>query len=97
MNDDNCNGHPPLAQPQDRHGRNGKPKLARLPIGSFYARTDRYGRRYLSGRLGLMKVMIFETEATSEGDVVWEGVLVEGPHVSEDQRALAAQVEEVQP
>jgi hypothetical protein len=76
---------------------NGKPKPVRLPIGSFYARIDKRGRRYLSGRLGQMKLMLFETEAVSEGDRVWEGVLVEGPHVSDDQRALAAQVEEVAP
>jgi hypothetical protein len=88
------NGNGPAAKP---HNGTGKPKPARLPIGSFYARIDKRGRRYLSGRLGLMRVMIFETEAISEGDRVWEGVLVEGPHVSQDQRALAAQVEEAHP
>ena len=75
---------------------NGKPKPARLPIGSCYLRTDRYGRRYLSGRLGQMKLMLFETGEISQGDVIWEGVLVEGPHVTDDQRALAAAVEEAQ-
>ena len=88
-NGDATTGKPPAG--------NRKPKPVRLPIGSFYARVDKRGRRYLSGRLGLMKIMIFETAEVSEGDVVWEGVLVEGPHVEEHQRALAAQVEEAQP
>jgi len=70
----------------------GRAKPARLPLGTFYARMDRCGRKYLSGRLGLMKLMLLETPQTSEGEVVWERVLVEGPHVSDDQHALAAQV-----
>jgi hypothetical protein len=80
-------------------GGNGRrtPSPVRLPIGSFYARTDKRGRRYLSGRLGLMKLMLFETEVISEGDRVWEAVLVEGPHVTDNQRAVAAQIEEVTP
>ena len=69
----------------------GRP--ARLPLGSFFCRTDRYGRRYLSGRLGLMKLLIFETGQTSQGDAVWEGVLVEGPHPTDEQRALAQELE----
>ena len=73
----------------------GRP--ARLPLGSFYCRTDRYGRRYLSGRLGLMKLLIFETGQASQGDAVWEAVLVESHHATDEQRALARELEQEGP
>lgn len=78
-------------------GSNGSGRPARIPLGTFYGRVDRHGRKYLSGRLGLMKLMIFETEQTSQGDAVWEGVLVEGPHPTEEQRALAQELEHESP
>src|SRR5262245_26071104 len=47
---------------------NGHAKPARIPLGSFYAGADCYRRRYLSRRLSLMKLMLFETTEVSKGD-----------------------------
>lgn len=76
---------------------NGKAKLARIPLAPMYERTDKRGRRYLSGRLGLLRLLVFRTNEVSEGDPVWEAVIVEGNHINDSQRALAAQTEEVAP
>jgi hypothetical protein len=44
-------------------------------------RIDKHGQRYLSGRLALLRLFVVRTEKASEGDPVWEPVLVEGQHI----------------
>ena len=72
----------------------GKAKLARIPLSAMYERTDKRGRRYLSGRIGLLRLLVFRTDQVSEGDPVWEAILVEGRHISSDQRELASAIDD---
>ena len=69
-------------------------RLARIPLSPMYERTDKYGQRYLSGRLGSLKLMIFESEHESQGQRVWQAMLVQGPHVTPEQIAIADNVED---
>ena len=73
-----------------RNGANGSPKL---PLGSLYERAGKCGRRYLVGRLGMMKLLVVSTGETSRGNPVWECFLTEGPYVSDAQRALAQEID----
>jgi hypothetical protein len=75
--------------------QNSKP--ARLPAGPLYERVNKHGDRYLVGRLGALKVLAVPTDEVSRGDRVWQLFFTETPYVTEEQRAVAAQIDEVQP
>ena len=74
---------------------NGRPP--KLPLGPVYERTNKHGDIYLVGRLGLMKLLIVPTDEVSKGDRVWQAFVAQGPYATDEQRALARELEHESP
>ena len=71
-------------------------KGSSVPLATLYERINAKGVRYLAGRIGHSKVLIFETDATDErrGERVWQMVLAEGPYPPDGVQAQAGELEE---
>jgi hypothetical protein len=67
------------------------PRIPNLPLTAMYERTDRRGHRYLVGRVGNLKLMIFATGEVSKGDKVWHAFLTEITHYTSADAAAIAQ------
>jgi hypothetical protein len=71
------------------------PRIPNLPLTTMYERTDRRGRRYIVGRLGNLKLMVFATGEVSKGDRIWHAFLTEiRHHTSPDAAAIAQRLDE---
>ena len=81
----------------NHRGNGTERRPPKLPLGPVYERTNKHGDRYLVGRLGLMKLLIVPTDEISKGDRVWQAFVAQGPYATDEQRTLAAQIEEVTP
>jgi hypothetical protein len=65
-----------------------------IPMARLYERTNRSGRRYLSGRLGDARVFVVCTGETSKGDPIWQLSLNEGRYTSAEDMERARGVAE---
>jgi hypothetical protein len=55
-------------------------------VARLFEKRSRHGQRYLTGRLGLAKVIILETSETSETNPVWYMKITTGPAVENGPR-----------
>src|SRR5258705_5688882 len=68
-----------------------------IPLATLYERANAKGR-YLAGRIGHTKVLIFETdERGDEGQRIWEMVLAEGPYPPKGVAERARDLESATP
>ena len=65
-----------------------------IPLTRVYERKNARGRRYLTGRIGIAKVLIVETDELSDGDRIWQVFLAQGPYSPENAAALAAEAKQ---
>jgi hypothetical protein len=77
----------------DRLSRNTNGRPPKLPLGPVYERINKHGQRYLVGRLGLMKLLVVPTDEISKGERVWQAFLAQGPYATDQQAALARELE----
>jgi hypothetical protein len=65
-------------------GNNGghAPAAPNLPVMQLYERTAKNGRRYLTGRVGQLKVLVVATDQVSKGERVWQAFVTEGRYAA---------------
>ena len=63
-------------------------RLARMPLAPMYERVDKRGTRYLAGRFGGMKLLVFETNEESRGQKVWQAIVCEVDELTPGQVAV---------
>jgi hypothetical protein len=56
---------------EERHKSINKGMGVSIPMAKHYERTNRHGRRYLSGRLGDARIFVVATGEESKGNAVW--------------------------
>ena len=84
------------AAPRPHHTRNGNGhRTPKIPLTQMFERTGASGKRYLVGRMGLLKLLIVPSGEVSRGDPVWQAFVFEGLS-TEEQRLLAEAVEDAQ-
>jgi len=69
------------------------PRIPHVALAQVFERTNRAGRRYLVGRVGVAKLLIVATGEMSRGEPVWQVFLGEGPHAPAELAPLS-QVED---
>lgn len=81
---------------EEKRGFMNPNKGASIPLATLYERVNAKGVRYLAGRIGHSKVLIFETDGTDErrGERIWQLVLTDGPYPPEGAAAQARELEE---
>jgi hypothetical protein len=62
-----------------------------IPMARLYERTNRSGRRYLSGRLGDARVFVVCTGEESKGNPIWQLSLNEGRYTTDEDKRLACE------
>jgi hypothetical protein len=76
---------------RDHFGNGNKPRP--VPLARLLERTNREGRKYITGALGPAKVLLINTGEEMDGQPVWQLYFTESFPV-ERAAALAREVEE---
>jgi hypothetical protein len=65
------------------------PRIPHVALGQLFERVNKRGQRYLTGRLGIAKLLIVPSGEISRGERVWKVFLGEGLYADENQRGTA--------
>jgi len=63
-----------------------------LVLAKLYEHVSRRGKRYFVGRIGAVKLLIFETGNVDRGSPVWQMCLEQGTQTSAREVGLAREI-----